>query len=243
MPVGLTATATGPTQVNLAWNASSDNAGVAGYTIYSNGSALATVSGTTLAYTDGSVASATSYTYSVDAVDAAGNHRRSPAPPSTTPVPDTTAPSVPSALAATAPAPTQVNPQLTASTDDTAVTGYTVYRNGSYIATVAGSTLDIRRHHRRRKHDLIPYAVDAFDAAGNHSSQSTPASVTTLAPAGMSRRPVPGSVAASVTGPTQVTVTWSASTDDVGVSGYTIYRNGTVLGAVPPATLSFADGG
>jgi len=74
VPAALTAAAGGSTQVRLAWMASTDNVGVAGYTIYRNGSALTTVGAAILTYTDLGVAQATNYTYSVDAFDAAGNH-------------------------------------------------------------------------------------------------------------------------------------------------------------------------
>ena len=74
VPTGLSATAAGSTTVNLAWNASTDNVGVTGYTVYRNGAVLATVGASTLGYSDAAVAQATTYTYSIDAFDAAGNH-------------------------------------------------------------------------------------------------------------------------------------------------------------------------
>ncbi len=71
-PTGLTAAAASSSQINLAWNASTDNVGVAGYRIYRNGSQVATVSGKT-SFGDGSLAASTTYTYTVAAYDAAGN--------------------------------------------------------------------------------------------------------------------------------------------------------------------------
>ncbi|QQQ77236.1 discoidin domain-containing protein [Saccharothrix sp. 6-C] len=59
-------------QIRLAWTASTDDTGVTGYTVYANGAARATVSGTTLTYTDSQPATAT-VTYTVRARDAAGN--------------------------------------------------------------------------------------------------------------------------------------------------------------------------
>jgi hypothetical protein len=73
-PAGLSAVAAGPAQVNLSWSASSDNVALAGYTLYRDGAVLTTVSGSTLAYTDFTAQPQTSYAYSVDAYDAAGNH-------------------------------------------------------------------------------------------------------------------------------------------------------------------------
>jgi hypothetical protein len=88
-PAGLTATP-GDAQVSLAWQASSDNVGVAGYRVYRNGTEVAQVS--SLAYTDTGLVNGTSYTYDVVAYDAAGNastpsNTASATPVSTTPPP------------------------------------------------------------------------------------------------------------------------------------------------------------
>jgi chitodextrinase len=75
VPTGLGATlSTNTLQVSLTWNASTDNVGVTGYTIYRNGSALTTVGASPTSFTDSSVAFGSSYSYTVDAFDAAGNH-------------------------------------------------------------------------------------------------------------------------------------------------------------------------
>jgi uncharacterized protein YkwD/chitodextrinase len=86
-PVLTSATAKSSTEVDLAWSASVDNVGVAGYQILRNGAPLASVNGTTLAYADKSAAQNTAYTYSVKAFDAAGNNSAtSNGIPVTTPV-------------------------------------------------------------------------------------------------------------------------------------------------------------
>ncbi len=54
--------------------------------------------------------------------------------------PDTTPPTIPAGLAGTAASSTQINLTWNASTDDTAVTGYKVYRGGTQIATVTSGT-------------------------------------------------------------------------------------------------------
>ncbi len=71
VPAGLAATAGSSTQVNLSWTASTDDVGVTGYGVYRNGTLLAT--SPTTSYQDTTVQPATSYTYTVDAVDGAGN--------------------------------------------------------------------------------------------------------------------------------------------------------------------------
>lgn len=90
---------------------------------------------------------------------------------------DTTAPSAPTGLMAT-PTASSVSLKWTASTDDTAVTGYRVYRNGQLLATVATTTYSDTTIEPLTTYT---YTVMAVDAAGNASPQSTPATVTTLA--------------------------------------------------------------
>ncbi|HJQ47114.1 MAG TPA: fibronectin type III domain-containing protein [Amycolatopsis sp.] len=73
-PNGLHTTSVASTSVSLAWSASTDNVGVTGYTVYRNGNAIGTTNSSTTSYTDATVSAGTSYTYTVDAFDAAGNH-------------------------------------------------------------------------------------------------------------------------------------------------------------------------
>ncbi len=70
-PTGLSATAASSSEVDLTWSASSDNVGVASYSVFRDGAKVATVSG--LSYRDGGRAPSTSYAYSVVASDGAGN--------------------------------------------------------------------------------------------------------------------------------------------------------------------------
>ena len=72
-PTALSAQAASSTKVVLSWHAATDNTGVAGYTVYRGGAAIATVFGTVSGYTDGSAAAGKTYVYAVDAFDASGN--------------------------------------------------------------------------------------------------------------------------------------------------------------------------
>lgn len=71
VPAGLQATAVSATQVDLTWTASTDNVGVTGYRVYRNGTQIAT-SGTT-GFSNTGLTAGTAYSYTVAAVDAAGN--------------------------------------------------------------------------------------------------------------------------------------------------------------------------
>jgi len=101
---------------------------------------------------------------------------------------DTTPPSIPSGLTATVISSSQITLAWSPSTDNVAVSGYNVFRNGTLIGIVRSTT-------GYQDAGLSPattygYVVAAFDAAGNTSAPSSPASATTT-PAG-SRSPYGG---------------------------------------------------
>jgi chitodextrinase len=117
------------------------------------------------------------------------------------------------------------------------VVGYAIYRNGAEVGTSATmSYLDT---------GLTPsttysYTVSAYDAAGNNSAQSSPAATATTLP---DTQPpsVPANVQAVSLTPRAIKVTWSASTDNIGVDGYKVYRNGGQVGE--SGTTSYTDVG
>ncbi len=71
VPFNITASTVSSTQVNLSWNASTDNVAVTGYIIYRNSVQIATSD--TNSYSDTTVSPSFQYLYSVAAYDAAGN--------------------------------------------------------------------------------------------------------------------------------------------------------------------------
>ncbi|MFB7128003.1 glycosyl hydrolase family 18 protein [Kitasatospora sp. NPDC056273] len=79
-PANLRATTVGSTDVTLAWNASTDNVRVAAYDVYQGGTLVATVTGSTLGATVGSLSPSTAYTFTVKARDAADNASPASAP-------------------------------------------------------------------------------------------------------------------------------------------------------------------
>ncbi len=114
--------------------------------------------------------------------------------PSAPPVPVTTlaadnnVPSVPTDFGGTAVSSTQINLSWTASTDNVAVTGYKVFRNGAAtpIATVGGISYSDTGLSASTTYS---YTVSAFDAAGNNSGVAGPVSVTTQTSTGTIRVP------------------------------------------------------
>jgi hypothetical protein len=73
-PTDVTVDATNPSHVTLAWQPSTDNTGVKGYTVYRNGQSIGMVSDGSLTYVDTTALQNTHYQYTVDAFDLADNH-------------------------------------------------------------------------------------------------------------------------------------------------------------------------
>ncbi len=71
IPTNLSATTISPSEINLSWDASIDNVGVAGYKVYRGGVQIATTANTS--YSDTGLSASTAYSYTIAAYDAAGN--------------------------------------------------------------------------------------------------------------------------------------------------------------------------
>ncbi len=72
VPANLTAAATSPFSVDLAWDASTDDVGVAGYDVFRDGTLLTSL-GAVMSFTDDTVLSSSTSTYQVRARDGNGN--------------------------------------------------------------------------------------------------------------------------------------------------------------------------
>jgi chitodextrinase len=126
------------------------------------------------------------------------------------------------------------------------VAGYRVYRDGTLAATTAATSYTAGG---LAANTSYVFTVAAFDAAGNSSAQSAARQVTTAAstpvvlpPAADSSAPTrPAGLAAAGVTTSQVTVSWLASTDNVGVAGYRVYRDGLLAATV--AATSFVNSG
>ena len=176
VPTGLAATPVSTTQVNLSWNASSDNVGVTGYNVYVGGTLLGST-GSTSAGVQG-LAPGTQYSFTVSACDAANNcSAQSAAAVATTLSPDTQPPTVPTGLVAVAASTSQINLSWNASSDNVGVTNYKVFQDGSLIATF-GNLTSVQVTGLAAG-TTYSFTVAACDLAGNCSAQSASASATT----------------------------------------------------------------
>ena len=141
--------------------------------------------------------------------------------------PDTTPPTQPGALTATAVSGSEVDLSWGASTDNVGVTGYQIERcqnaNCTNFAQIATSTTTSYKDTTVSASSSYSYRVRATDAAGNLSPYSNTLSVTTPTP-DTTPPTQPGALTASVPSSSEVDLSWGASTDNVGVTAYLIER-------------------
>lgn len=151
---------------------------------------------------------------------------------------DTQAPTAPSGLAFTQPTSGEIRLTWAAATDNVGVTAYDVYANGELLTSVGGTVLaytDVRPPNQ-----TVTYHVRARDAAGNQSPNSN--SVTRTGQGGDTQAPsAPTGLAFTQPTSGQIRLTWNASTDNVGVTGYEVHANGALLTTVSGSTLAYTD--
>lgn len=228
--------------ISLTWTGSTDAVGVTGYNIYAAGTDLiASTTGATSTTIFG-LTENTLYNLTVKAKDAAGNlSAASNSIAVTTPInSDTTNPTTPTNLASPSKTATTVSLSWTASTDNVGVTGYDIFKGGVIVGQTTGATSFTVTG--LTANTAYSFTVLAKDAAGNKSTVSTALPVTTTA-LDTQAPSIPGSLIKSGT-ETSATVplSWSASTDNVGVTGYNVYANGTIRAETTSATSVTVDG-
>ena len=228
-PKDVKATEVTQTTAKVTWSEATDNVGVVGYNVYVNETKVndALVTGTEYALSE--LTEATGYTVRVTAVDAAGNEsgRSTAATFTTLTTVDTEAPSVPTNVSVTDVTQTGAKVTWSASTDNEGVVGYNVYvGEGKVNDTPVTATEYVLTGLTANTGYTV--SVSAVDAAGNESAGSEAATFTTSKAEEEKDTAVPSvptNVSATDVTQTGAKVTWSASTDNVGVAGYNVYVN------------------
>ena len=152
---------------------------------------------------------------------------------------DTTPPSVPGGLASPSQTNTSIALSWNASTDNVGVTGYDVYRGGSLLASTTGTSYTATGLAASTSYS---FQVRARDAAGNASALSAALTVSTKAnPTDTTPPSVPTGLSSPSQTSSSIALSWNASTDNVGVAGYDVYRGGTLI-ASPTGTSYTATG-
>jgi len=225
-PSNLTAIAASSTQINLSWTASTDNVGVIGYEIRRCQGAgcttfaqIATPPGTGTSFSDTGLAASASYSYEIIATDAAGNLSS----PSNIGVAATLAgaPVAPSGLGATAAGATQIN--LSWTNNAVNQTGFKVERSPDNVTFTQIATTSATAYSdlNLSPKTVYYYRVRATNASGD-SGYTNVSSATTLPDT--TPPTAPSNLTAIAASSTQINLSWAASTDNVGVTGYQIQR-------------------
>ncbi len=234
-PTNLHGVAKDPTTIELDWSAAQDpQTGVLGYVVYRDGAVIDSTPDTK--YTDTELASFTSYTYEVSAVN--GHSLEGPrSDPAVVTTLDATEPTEPTNLAGSAVGATQIDLTWTAADDpESGIVGYVVYRDGNSAGTTASTAfsdtgLDFFTEYG--------YAVSAVNGSGQEGARTPEIKVTTL---DGTPPTAPSGASAEATSSVTVDVSWQAASDpESGVVEYTIYRDGTSVGT--STTTTFTESG
>jgi endonuclease I/chitodextrinase len=162
------------TSIDLSWTASSDNVEVTGYNVYVDGTFKKTTTATTAQISN--LTPGTSYSFEIEAKDQFNNKSAKSSAINASTLTDTTPPSVPSNVSASNISGTSFKVTWTASTDDTAVTGYTIYVNGVSKGTISATTYMVTGLTISTSYAV---SVSAQDNSGNTSAKSAAINATT----------------------------------------------------------------
>jgi chitodextrinase len=220
-PPGLHSSAQTETSVDLAWEAASDDVGVVGYRLYRPSGPI-DVSETS--HVEAGLDPGGEYGFQVAALDASGNESQpSPVLIVRTRLPDREAPTAPQGLGSPLQTQTAIELSWEAASDDVGVTGYRIHRAGSSVDVVATSYTETGLAPDRE----YGFQVSALDAAGHESLPSAPLWVRTLAShVDLDAPTPPRNLRSPAQTGTSIDLVWDASTDDVGVESYRVYRPG-----------------
>jgi chitodextrinase len=224
-------------QVDLAWDPATDpGSGIREYRIVRADNGRERIATTTLFHDTMDIAGGVTYSYTVVAVDGAGNSSRpSPTLEVTTPASDaaacaidTAAPTRPANVRATAVTATTVTLEWDAATDSggCGLAGYQLLRDGEDTGITAAGTV-VTEDGLEPNRSYV-YSIVARDNAMNESTASAGVTVVTLARPVQTQSPCELSPPQSLhgTGKTHhsVSLAWSPPTDDRHLDRYLIYR-------------------
>lgn len=176
IPANIRVVPVSSSQMKISWSHSVDNKGVSQYRVYRNGLVIA--SGYFTEYLDTGLQPGKAYSYTVRAVDNTGNVSNDSASvtewtPQVSFSVDTTAPTIPSNVVATAVSANEILLRWSASTDNTGVDFYRVYRNGLHRVTVYGTTFSDTGLQSGQEYAYTVRACDKYNNCSNDSASVT----------------------------------------------------------------------
>jgi len=226
VPSGLSAVATSSTQILVSWSAASDPNDPPSqltYNVWRDGVQIATTARGVTSYQDTGLIPATTHSYAVSASDPAGNTSARSAPVQATtlalPVP------VISSFIAT---PTTITAGLSA-TLSWQVSNATSLTIAPGVGTVTGLTSTTVSPSAT----TVTYTLTATNSNGLAATQTTVQVMPDTDPPS-----VPSNLSADARSSTQIDLAWWASTDNVAVSGYRIFRDGVAVATASSTTYT-----
>ncbi len=244
-PTGLTATASGPTIINLSWTAPTNTGGAAitGYQIEvspngtSNwGDLVANTGSTTTGYVHRGLDAGTTRHYRVRAINSVGPGAVSATTSATTDTPNATVPAAPTQLTATAAGRTSINLSWTAPTNTggAAITGYQIEVSNTGTANTwtnlvanTQSTTTTYAHTGLSAGETRHYRVRAINSVGPGAVSATTSATTDTPNATVPAAPT--QLTATAAGRTSINLSWTAPTNTGGaaITGYQIEVSNT----------------
>ena len=152
------------------------------------------------------------------------------------PTADTVAPTAATNLAVTGTTSSTVSLSWSAATDNVAVTSYDIYMNGALKTSVSSSNLTATITGLSAS-TVYSFYVVAKDAAVNSSPNSTTVNgTTTIVIPDIEIPSVPTNLAVTGSSSSTVSLSWTASTDNIGVTSYDVYVNSVFKSSVSGTT-------
>ncbi|NJM15897.1 MAG: fibronectin type III domain-containing protein [Bacteroidales bacterium] len=237
-PANLSQQAVTYNSATLSWDAATDDVGVAKYLIYRDGVKVDSTG--SLTFEDTGLNPETSYNYYVTAKDQAGNQSSASntVNVSTPAFIDTEAPTAPGSLAANNITTSSISLSWNAAADNVGVAKYIIYRNDVKVDSTSSITY---QNTSLDPETSYAYYVTAKDLAGNESAASNVVNVSTLTLPDIEAPTAPSGLNATNITYNSIALSWTAASDNIGVTKYLVYRNGTKADST--GSLSFSDTG
>lgn len=145
-------------------------------------------------------------------------------------------PTAPTSLVVTGHTSSTIALAWSAATDNVGVTGYRILEGATQVGTTATTSFTVTGLPASSTH---AYVVVALDAAGNASPASAAVTATTDAAAPDTQPPAaPAGLRATAQTESSIALSWTAATDNVGVTGYQIFEGATQVGISATTTFT-----
>jgi chitodextrinase len=148
-------------------------------------------------------------------------------------VADTIAPTA-TTLSAAGTTTSGTNLSWTAATDNIGVSDYNIYQNGVLKTTTTATSLAVAGLTASTSYSFY---VKTKDAAGNFSVASNTVNVSTNALSDTTA-PTTSALSAAATTTSGTNLSWTTSTDNIGVNGYNVYQNGVLKTSITATSLA-----